>query len=154
RVVMNPEKVDAIALARAIAQIEMGGMAPAQLRRLPLPARHDLAAARHRLAIVEAAVELGPAQLAPVDRVERHRHVNPLIACVATAARNVLEHRQQQDTGDIPLAGQELVRDTANAIVSKLKKGEITPLDLLDVLEKRIGEVDGAVNALPTLCFE
>src|ERR1700744_1129877 len=57
-------------------------------------------------------------------------------------------------TGDIPLAGQELVRETANAIVSKLKKGDVTPLDLLDVLEKRIGEVDGAVNALPTLCFE
>jgi len=57
-------------------------------------------------------------------------------------------------TGDIPLAGQELVRETANAVVSKLKKGDITPLDLLDVLEKRIGEVDGAVNALPTLCFE
>src|SRR6201995_1774494 len=57
-------------------------------------------------------------------------------------------------TGDIPLAGPELVRETANAIVSKLKKGDVTPLDLLDVLEKRIGEVDGAVNALPTLCFE
>ena len=52
------------------------------------------------------------------------------------------------------MAGQELVRDTANAVVSKLKKGDVTPLDLLDVLEKRIGEVDGAVNALPTLCFE
>ncbi len=52
------------------------------------------------------------------------------------------------------MAGQELVRETANAVVSKLKKGDITPLDLLDVLEKRIGEVDGAVNALPTLCFE
>src|SRR5215475_2188352 len=56
--------------------------------------------------------------------------------------------------GEVPLAGQELVRDTANAIVSKLKKGDVTPLDLLDVLEKRIGEVDGAVNALPTRCFE
>ncbi|HEY2247747.1 MAG TPA: amidase family protein, partial [Bradyrhizobium sp.] len=52
------------------------------------------------------------------------------------------------------MAGQELVRDTANAVVSKLKKGDVTPLDLLDVLEKRISEVDGAVNALPTLCFE
>jgi len=28
------------------------------------------------------------------------------------------------------------------------------PLDLLDVLEKRIAEVDGKVNALPTLCFD
>jgi len=52
------------------------------------------------------------------------------------------------------LAGQELVRETANAVVSKLKKGDVTPLDLLDVLEKRIAEVDSKVNALPTLCFE
>jgi hypothetical protein len=35
-----------------------------------------------------------------------------------------------------------------------LKAGEVTPLDLLDVLEKRIAEVDGPVNALPTLCFD
>ena len=40
------------------------------------------------------------------------------------------------------------------AIVGKLKSGEVTPLDLLDVLEKRIAEVDGKVNALPTLCFD
>ena len=52
------------------------------------------------------------------------------------------------------MADQELVRETANAIVGKLKKGEVTPLDLLDVLEKRIAEVDGKVNALPTLCFD
>jgi amidase len=49
---------------------------------------------------------------------------------------------------------QRLVRATACAIVEKLKAGEVTPLDLLDVLEKRIAEVDGKVNALPTLCFD
>src|SRR6202012_3662195 len=49
---------------------------------------------------------------------------------------------------------QELVRETACAVVDKLKAGEVTPLDLLDVLEQRIAEVDGKVNALPTLCFE
>ena len=49
---------------------------------------------------------------------------------------------------------QELVRATACAIVDKLNSGEVTPLDLLDVLEKRIAEVDGKVNALPTLCFD
>jgi amidase len=57
-------------------------------------------------------------------------------------------------TGRTLLADQALVRETANAIVDKLKKGEVTPLDLLDVLEKRIAEVDGRVNALPTLCFD
>jgi amidase len=49
---------------------------------------------------------------------------------------------------------QGLVRETACAVVDKLKSGEVTPLDLLDVLEKRIAEVDGKVNALPTLCFD
>jgi amidase len=52
------------------------------------------------------------------------------------------------------LADQALIRDTACAIVDKLNAGEVTPLDLLDVLEKRIAEVDGKVNALPTLCFD
>jgi amidase len=52
------------------------------------------------------------------------------------------------------LADQELARETACAIVGKLKAGDITPLDLLDVLEKRIAEVDGRVNALPILCFD
>jgi amidase len=56
--------------------------------------------------------------------------------------------------GETPLADQGLVRETANAIVDKLKRGEVTPLDLLDVLEKRIAEVDRHVNALPTLCFD
>ena len=52
------------------------------------------------------------------------------------------------------MADQELVRETANTIVDKLRKGEVTPLDLLDVLEKRIAEVDRHINALPTLCFD
>jgi amidase len=49
---------------------------------------------------------------------------------------------------------QELVRATACAIVDNLNSGEVTPLDLLDVLERRIAEVDGKVNALPTRCFD
>jgi amidase len=52
------------------------------------------------------------------------------------------------------LAVRGLLRETACAIVTKLKAGEVTPLDLLDVLEQRIGEVDGKVNALPTRCFD
>src|SRR5437868_1109922 len=55
---------------------------------------------------------------------------------------------------EAPVADQGLVRETACAVVGKLRSGEVTPLDLLDVLEKRIAEVDGPVNALPTLCFE
>ena len=52
------------------------------------------------------------------------------------------------------MADQGLVRETANAIIGKLRKGDVTPLDLLDILEKRIAEVDPHVNALPTLCFD
>jgi amidase len=48
----------------------------------------------------------------------------------------------------------ELIRASACAIVERLKKGEIAPHDLLQALQTRIGEVDGKVNALPTLCFE
>ena len=48
----------------------------------------------------------------------------------------------------------ELVQATACAIVDMLNSGDVTPLDLLDVLEKRIAAVDGQVNALPTLCFD
>src|SRR5580658_7955836 len=52
------------------------------------------------------------------------------------------------------VANQGLVRETACAVVDKLRAGEVTPLDLLDVLENRIAEVDGQTNALPTLCFD
>jgi amidase len=52
------------------------------------------------------------------------------------------------------VADRGLVQATACAIVDKLNSGEVTPLDLLDVLETRIAEVDGEVNALPTLCFD
>ena len=49
---------------------------------------------------------------------------------------------------------QALVRASACAIVDKLNSGEVTPLDLLDVLEQRVAEVESQVNALPTLCFD
>jgi amidase len=49
---------------------------------------------------------------------------------------------------------QDLIKATACAVVDQLNAGTVTPLDLLDVLEARIKEVDGKVNALPTLCFD
>ncbi|HZR87563.1 MAG TPA: amidase family protein [Bradyrhizobium sp.] len=52
------------------------------------------------------------------------------------------------------MSHQDLIRDSACHVVGKLGKGEVTPLDLLDVLEQRIAEVDGKVNALPILCFD
>lgn len=49
---------------------------------------------------------------------------------------------------------EDLIRKDATEIVDSLKAGDVSAHELLDALEKRIGEVDGAVNALPTLCFE
>lgn len=43
---------------------------------------------------------------------------------------------------------------TAVELVGLLQKGEVTPLDCLDALEARIAEVNPAINALPTLCFD
>src|SRR5215468_2227860 len=55
---------------------------------------------------------------------------------------------------EMRVTDQSLVRETACTVVDKLRAGEVTPLDLLDVLEMRIAEVDGKVNALPILCFD
>jgi len=48
----------------------------------------------------------------------------------------------------------DLIRLKANDIVTLLRREEITPFDCLDALESRIGQVNKAVNALPTLCFD
>ena len=52
------------------------------------------------------------------------------------------------------MADRDLVKTSACDVVDLLNAGEVTPLDLLDVLEARIKQVDGQVNALPTLCFD
>ena len=52
------------------------------------------------------------------------------------------------------MSHHDLIRNTACRVVAKLRNGDVTPLDLLDALEKRISEVDGKVNALPILCFD
>ena len=48
----------------------------------------------------------------------------------------------------------DLIHMTAVDVVSKLKSGAVSPLELLDVLEARIANVNPAINALPTLCFD
>ena len=48
----------------------------------------------------------------------------------------------------------DLSRLAATEVVVKLRSGEISPLDCLDALERRIAEVDSNVNALPTRCFD
>jgi amidase len=48
----------------------------------------------------------------------------------------------------------DLIAADATTVVAGLRRGELTPHDLLDALERRIAVVDGDVNALPTLCFD
>ena len=48
----------------------------------------------------------------------------------------------------------DLVSLSARAVRDLLKDRQVTPLELLEALETRIAEVNGPVNALPTLCFE
>ncbi|MEM7742841.1 MAG: amidase family protein [Pseudomonadota bacterium] len=47
-----------------------------------------------------------------------------------------------------------LIQKTAREILSLLQSGEVTRGEVLDALEARVGEVDGKINALPTLCFD
>src|SRR5260370_9430594 len=48
----------------------------------------------------------------------------------------------------------ELSKLTAVEAVARLKKREISPLDLVEASAQRIAEVEPAVNALPTLCLD
>lgn len=52
------------------------------------------------------------------------------------------------------MTSSDLVSLTARDAVALLKKGEVAPLELVDAAADRIAAVDGAVNAIPTLCLE
>jgi amidase len=49
---------------------------------------------------------------------------------------------------------EELIRLTARKAVDLLKRGEISPMELIDAAALRISETDNAINAMPILCFE
>lgn len=49
---------------------------------------------------------------------------------------------------------EELYRMTATQAVSRLRAGDIQPLELVEASVNRIAEIDGIVNALPIHCFE
>ena len=48
----------------------------------------------------------------------------------------------------------ELIRLTATEAVARLRRGEVSPLDLIEAAAARIAAVEPAVNALPTLCLD
>ena len=47
-----------------------------------------------------------------------------------------------------------LINLTASEAVEGLKKGELSPLELISAAENRISETETAINALPTVCFD
>ena len=49
---------------------------------------------------------------------------------------------------------QELYKLSANRAVELLKRGEVTPLELIEAAEARIAATNPKINALVTLCFE
>ncbi|MDH3229862.1 MAG: amidase family protein [Alphaproteobacteria bacterium] len=51
-------------------------------------------------------------------------------------------------------ADATLIAKSAVEIIALLKRGDVSPLDLIDTLEQRIAAVEPAINALPTLCLE
>lgn len=48
----------------------------------------------------------------------------------------------------------ELIKLTAREAVSLLKRGEVSPLELIEAAAGRIAEVEEAVNAMPTRCLD
>ena len=48
----------------------------------------------------------------------------------------------------------DLVRLTARQAVAELKRGTVSPLELIDAALERIDETGGDVNALPTVCAD
>jgi amidase len=48
----------------------------------------------------------------------------------------------------------ELVKLSARQVVSLLRQGKVSPVELIDVAAARIAETDSPINALPTLCLE
>lgn len=48
----------------------------------------------------------------------------------------------------------ELWRLTARQAVDLLRKGKVSPAELIDASQARVAATDGALNAMPTLCFD
>ena len=48
----------------------------------------------------------------------------------------------------------DLWRLTARQAVDLLRKKKVSPLEMIEASAARIAATDGAVNAMPTLCFE
>jgi len=52
------------------------------------------------------------------------------------------------------MSNSELIALSAREAVRLLRAGEVSPLEMVDAAAARIAEVDGSVNAMPTLCLD
>lgn len=52
------------------------------------------------------------------------------------------------------MTNPDLISLDATTMVDMLKAGDITPLDAIDAMERRVEQVDGRVNALPITSFD
>src|SRR5262249_21349126 len=82
------------------------------------------------------------------------RGIRPLGTSVA-GMTIVGEQPDPDPTEERPVThARDIIKSDACTVVELLRRGEVTPHDLLDVLERQIAEVDPKVNALPTLAWE
>src|SRR5260370_23887602 len=111
------EKVDTIALARAVSEVEMAGMSRTQLQGKPFPAGDDVGASSHGNAVVEAEITLFLAHIAPVRRIGRRSHAQ-ISNCgakrrrVSTLPENVLQDYPPSRSGNVGRKNKwHLIRD-------------------------------------------
>jgi len=70
------------------------------------------------------------------------------------AGRAVNDEVMSDSDNEATRCEDALIARSAMELVGLLRRGEVSSRELLDALERRIAVVDGAVGALPTLCFE
>src|ERR1700753_1297171 len=102
RLVRRFQEGDAVALARAVPQIEMIGMSRPQLCRTPVPVRDDLGASGDGRAIVETAIERLLAQAATIRRLQRRGHIaSPEFGLTFPPCRKMFYKVTQSSTADL-----------------------------------------------------
>src|SRR6516225_1062422 len=99
---------------------------------------------------ISASGPLARATAAAAEFSGTRGHGDKALSIDPNPARQVMEFR----IAAMAHVSDELIRLTATEAVARLKRGDITPLELIDAAERRIAEVEPAINALPTLCFE
>src|SRR5229473_5228018 len=89
------EEIDAVALARAVSEVEMIGVARPHFGGTPVPAGNHVGASSYGNAVVETAVAIFRGHGAPVGRIERRSHAQnsncSALQRISTLPENVLQ---------------------------------------------------------------